>query len=140
MAIFAHRIIRKPIVDLSSPHGNAFHLLSTARNLAPKYGLDPNLVAQEMMAGNYDHLVKVFDTYFGSEMDLTYNLVVSDNEDMLEIDDILEQQSIEADEKRSVANSKEQQRLREIQVQTLVMQHGISEREARMGLAQVWDQ
>ena len=52
-------------IDLTGPDGNAFVLIGTAGNLAKQLGLDGKAIRTEMMAGNYENLVKVFDKHFG---------------------------------------------------------------------------
>jgi hypothetical protein len=53
-------------IDLTGPQGNAFYLLGTASNLANQLGLDSGVILKEMKSGDYDHLVKTFDKYFGN--------------------------------------------------------------------------
>ena len=53
-------------IDLTGPDGNAFFLLGTAGRLAKQLGLDGKEIQAEMMKGNYEHLVGVFDKHFGS--------------------------------------------------------------------------
>ena len=56
----------RPIeIDLTGPQGNAFYLLGTAKNLAKQLGLDGKEIQAEMMEGDYEHLVQVFDREFG---------------------------------------------------------------------------
>ena len=52
-------------IDLTGPDGNAFVLIGTAGNLAKQLGLDGKAIRTEMMAGNYENLVSVFDKHFG---------------------------------------------------------------------------
>ena len=52
-------------IDLTGPDGNAFFLLGTAGRLAKQLGLDGKAIQSEMMKGNYEHLVEVFDREFG---------------------------------------------------------------------------
>ncbi len=52
-------------IDLTGPQGNAFFLLGTAQRLAKQLGLDGKTIQTEMMSGDYENLVKVFDSYFG---------------------------------------------------------------------------
>jgi hypothetical protein len=52
-------------IDLSGPQGNAFFLLGTASNLAKQLGLDGKEIQAEMMKGDYENLLQVFDSYFG---------------------------------------------------------------------------
>jgi hypothetical protein len=52
-------------IDLTGPNGNAFFLLGTAGNLAKQLGLNSKEIQAEMMKGDYEHLVNVFDNHFG---------------------------------------------------------------------------
>lgn len=53
-------------IDLTGPQGNAFYLLGTAKNLAKQLGLDSKKIMEEMMSGDYENLLQVFDKNFGS--------------------------------------------------------------------------
>ena len=53
-------------IDLTGSQGNAFYLLGTADNLAKQIGLDGKAIVAEMMEGDYENLVAVFDKHFGS--------------------------------------------------------------------------
>jgi hypothetical protein len=61
---------KKMEIDLTGPDGNAFVLIGTAKRLARQLGLDGDMVAEEMMLGDYENLVEVFDKYFGDYVDL----------------------------------------------------------------------
>jgi hypothetical protein len=52
-------------IDLTGPEGNAFHLIGVANRLSKQLDLDSNKIREEMMSGDYENLVKVFDSYFG---------------------------------------------------------------------------
>jgi hypothetical protein len=52
-------------IDLTGPDGNAFVLIGKASNLAKQLGLDQKAIRAEMMSGDYENLVKVFDNHFG---------------------------------------------------------------------------
>jgi hypothetical protein len=52
-------------IDLTGPNGNAFYLIGTANNLAKQLGMDKAKIQTEMMSGDYENLVKVFDKHFG---------------------------------------------------------------------------
>jgi hypothetical protein len=52
-------------IDLTGPDGNAFVLIGKAGSLAKQLGLDSKAIQAEMMKGNYDHLIEVFDREFG---------------------------------------------------------------------------
>jgi hypothetical protein len=58
------------VIDLTGPDGNAFVLMGYARNFAKQIGLDANAITKEMMAGDYENLVSVFDKHFGSFVEL----------------------------------------------------------------------
>lgn len=53
-------------IDLTGPQGNAFFLLGTATNLAKQLGFNSEKICSEMMSGDYENLLQVFDSYFGS--------------------------------------------------------------------------
>lgn len=53
-------------IDLTGPQGNVFFLIGTARNLAKQLGMDNVSVQKEMMSGDYENAVNVFDKHFGS--------------------------------------------------------------------------
>ena len=57
-------------IDLTGPDGNAFVLIGTAGNLAKQLGLDGKAIRTEMMAGNYENLINVFDKHFGNFLTL----------------------------------------------------------------------
>lgn len=52
-------------IDLTGPDGNAFVLIGTAKNLAKQLGLDGDLIASEMMLGDYEDLLATMEHYFG---------------------------------------------------------------------------
>jgi hypothetical protein len=52
-------------IDLTGPDGNAFMLIGKAGNLAKQLGLDAKAIREEMMKGDYENLVNVFDKHFG---------------------------------------------------------------------------
>ena len=52
-------------IDLTGPDGNAFVLIGKAGNLAKQLGLDKAKIQAEMMQGDYENLIKVFDKHFG---------------------------------------------------------------------------
>jgi hypothetical protein len=57
---------REPIViNISGPDGNAYVLLGYAKNFAKQLGLNYETIKSEMMSGDYDNLLNVFDRYFG---------------------------------------------------------------------------
>jgi hypothetical protein len=52
-------------IDLTGPDGNAFNMIAIAGNLAKQLDLDKKKIQSEMMGGDYENLLKVFDKYFG---------------------------------------------------------------------------
>jgi hypothetical protein len=61
---------KKIEIDLTGPDGNAFVLLGYAKRLSRELGLDHKQILDEMMEGNYENLINVFDKYFGDFVDL----------------------------------------------------------------------
>tara|TARA_B100000497_G_C7308932_1_gene208290 strand:+ start:76 stop:291 length:216 start_codon:yes stop_codon:yes gene_type:complete len=57
---------REIIIDLTGPDGNAFVLIGKAMRFASQLGLDQESIKQEMMSGDYENLLEVFDKNFGS--------------------------------------------------------------------------
>lgn len=55
------------IIDLTGPDGNAFALMALARRFATQLGWADrgSALIQEMMSGDYEHLLQVFDNAFG---------------------------------------------------------------------------
>jgi len=57
------------IIDLTGPDGNAFALMGYAKNFAKQLGWDKTKyhdLINEMMSGDYEHLLQVFDREFGT--------------------------------------------------------------------------
>ena len=54
------------IIDLTGPDGNAFALMGLANRLGKQLDFEdiPGLL-EEMQAGDYEHLLQVFDEHFG---------------------------------------------------------------------------
>ena len=55
----------QPVIDLTGPDGNAFVLIAYAIRFAKELDLDGKQIREEMMTGDYENLVSVFDKYFG---------------------------------------------------------------------------
>ena len=53
-------------IDLTGPNGNAFYILGVAKNLCKQVGVDFKPLMDEMMSGDYENLIEVFDKKFGS--------------------------------------------------------------------------
>lgn len=56
---------KKLEIDLTGPQGNLFFLIGTAMNLAKQVGLDGKEIQAEMMSGDYENAIRVFDKIFG---------------------------------------------------------------------------
>jgi len=55
------------IIDLTGPDGNAFALMAYARRFATQLGWKDkgSALIEDMMSGDYEHLLEVFDNAFG---------------------------------------------------------------------------
>lgn len=53
------------VIDLTGPDGNAFALMGYANRFAKQLGLDGKAITAEMMSGDYENLLEVFDKNFG---------------------------------------------------------------------------
>jgi len=58
----------KPVIDLSGPKGNAFYILSVAKQLAKDLDLDGPAIHSEMISSDYNHLLEVFEKHFGEHV------------------------------------------------------------------------
>ena len=54
------------VIDLTGPDGNAFALMGYAKRFGKQMGLNTDEIIDEMMMGDYENLVQVFDKHFGS--------------------------------------------------------------------------
>lgn len=54
------------VIDLTGPDGNAFALMAYASKFAKQLGRDDKAIREEMMSGDYENLLEVFDREFGS--------------------------------------------------------------------------
>lgn len=57
-------------IDISGPAGNAFCIMGYARQYAKQLNMDPKPIIEEMMSGDYENLLEVFDKNFGDYVDL----------------------------------------------------------------------
>ena len=57
-------------IDLTGPDGNAFVLIGMAGKFAKQLGLDINVIRTEMMSGDYENLLNVFEKNFGEYVTL----------------------------------------------------------------------
>lgn len=55
-------------IDLKGPDGNAFVLLSIAKDLSHQFGLDWNIVHKQMTESDYEWLLQTMDSYFGDHI------------------------------------------------------------------------
>ena len=70
MAILKKDTIKKQVIDLTGPQGNAFYLLGVAMKLSKDIGLDLEAVLDDLRDGDYEHLITRFDYHFGFLFDL----------------------------------------------------------------------
>lgn len=59
---------REIVIDLTGPQGNAFVLLGMANDFGKQLGWDPKKrgeINTEMISGDYENLIRVFDKHFG---------------------------------------------------------------------------
>ena len=57
----------RPIeIDLTGPDGNAYVLMAYASTYAKQLGLDSREIIEDMRSSDYEHLLEVFDSHFGS--------------------------------------------------------------------------
>jgi hypothetical protein len=59
------RPLQKREIDLRAEEGNAYVIMGYARRWGRQLGLDTDLIIAEMMSGDYDNLIQVFDDHFG---------------------------------------------------------------------------
>ena len=57
-------------IDLTGPDGNAFVLMGYAKRFAKQLDLDGDSITKEMMEGDYENLLSVFDSWFGNYVTL----------------------------------------------------------------------
>ena len=53
------------VIDLTGPDGNAFVLMGYAKSFPKQMGVDSKIIIEEMMSGDYENLLEVFDKNFG---------------------------------------------------------------------------
>jgi hypothetical protein len=54
------------VIDLSGPDGNAYSLKVYATIFARQLKLDDKAIITEMMTGDHENLLQVFDKHFGA--------------------------------------------------------------------------
>jgi hypothetical protein len=57
-------------IDLTSSEGNAFEMISTAKGLSKMLGLEFDPIETDMLSGDYEHLVDVFEKHYGDYVNL----------------------------------------------------------------------
>ena len=55
----------KRSIDLTGPDGNAFILMGYAKRFARQLGVDSEEIISNMMSGDYENLIEVFEENFG---------------------------------------------------------------------------
>jgi hypothetical protein len=73
MAIISKDTTKKITIDLTGPQGNSFYLMGVSCNLMKQLDFTPEegeSVFEELKSGDYEHLIKTFDKYFGDFIDL----------------------------------------------------------------------
>ena len=53
------------VIDLTGPDGNAYALMAYAKRFETQLGYDHKMIIGKMTSGDYEHLLEVFDSYFG---------------------------------------------------------------------------
>ncbi len=57
-------------IDVSGPDGSAFFLLSQAKQFAIDLGMDVHKIEAEMISGDYEDLLNVFEGYFSEYIEV----------------------------------------------------------------------
>lgn len=52
-------------IDLTGPDGNAFAVMAYARMIAKQLKIDHKPIIDDMMSGDYEHLLDVMEKHFG---------------------------------------------------------------------------
>jgi len=66
MTIRKKRRKKELVIDITGPDGNAYALMAYAERFARQLGLDSEKIIKEMMSSDYENLLQVFDSNFGS--------------------------------------------------------------------------
>ena len=53
-------------IDLTGPDGNAFTLMGYASDLCKQLGMNKTPILNDMMSGDYEHLLSVMEKHFGN--------------------------------------------------------------------------
>ena len=54
------------VIDLTGPDGNAYALMAYAERFARQLGLNSEKIIEDMKSSDYENLLQVFDSNFGS--------------------------------------------------------------------------
>ena len=57
-------------IDITGSQGNAFVIMGYAKQYAKQLGMNSKPIIDEMMSGDYENLLEVFDKHFGDYVDL----------------------------------------------------------------------
>ena len=63
-------LFRSVVVDVRGPDGNAFALMGLAQRLAEQLKIDADPIITDMRSGDYDNLLRVFESKFGAVVTL----------------------------------------------------------------------
>ncbi|GAG25370.1 unnamed protein product [marine sediment metagenome] len=66
-------------INLSGPSGNAFALMGIAKNTAKQLGWESSAIdklIKDMMSGDYEHLIDIFETNFSELIELRGSEVI----------------------------------------------------------------
>lgn len=53
-------------IDLTGPEGNAFVLMGYVQSWCKRMGIDSKPIIDDMMSGDYEHLLSVIEKHFGN--------------------------------------------------------------------------
>lgn len=56
------------VIDLTGPDGNAYAIMAYAKQLSKQLGYDFKPIQEQMLSGDYENLIEVFDEYFGDHV------------------------------------------------------------------------
>ena len=54
------------VIDLTGPDGNAYALMAYAERFARQLGFNSEKIIEDMKSSDYENLLQVFDSNFGS--------------------------------------------------------------------------
>lgn len=70
-----------PHIDLRGPEGNAFALMANVQRWCRQLDRDPQPILDDMMAGDYEHLLDVIDREFHGVVTWVGDPRIDDEED-----------------------------------------------------------